>query len=124
MEAHHGVLDAVSSDYPDGYTASSPSNDTGTIAPTAALASFPYVPEESMAALRYFYYVLGDRLWGEYGFHDAFNLGRQWFASSYIAIDQGPIVVMIENWRTGLLWDYFMKNEDVRSGLTALGFSF
>ncbi len=111
-------------DYPKGYTASSPANDTGTIAPTAALASMPYTPEESMAALRYFYYVLGDKLWGEYGFKDSFNLSSQWFATSYIAIDQGPIVIMIENHRTALLWNNFMKNTDVRKGLTKLGFTF
>ncbi len=114
----------TASDYPDGYTASSPTNDNGTIAPTAALASFPYTPEESMEALHYFYYVLGDKIWGDYGFNDAFNLQRSWFASSYIAIDQGPIIVMIENYRTGLLWDCFMKNEDVRSGLDLLGFTY
>ncbi len=113
----------TASDYPKGYTASSPSNDTGTIAPTAALASMPYVPEESMKALHYFYYILGDRLWGEYGFKDSFNLGSQWFASSYIAIDQGPIIIMIENHRTGLLWKNFMKNEDILKGLANLGFS-
>lgn len=114
----------TASDIPDSYTASSPTNDKGTIAPTAALSSMPYTPEESMKALRYFYYVLGDRLFKEYGFRDAFNLSSRWFASSYIAIDQGPIVVMIENYRTGLLWDNFMKNEDVRKGLDKLGFTY
>ena len=113
----------TASDYPKGYTASSPSNDRGTIAPTAALASFPYVPEESLAALRQFYYVYGDRLWGEYGFYDAFSLDSAWFAPSYIAIDQGPIVVMIENYRTALLWRLFMQDPDVQRGLTALGFT-
>ena len=113
----------TASDYPGGYTASAPSNDTGTIAPTAALASFPYTPEESLRALHYFYYVLGDRLWGNYGFRDAFCLDSVWFASSYIAIDQGPIVVMIENYRTGLLWRLFMQAPDVRRGLSTLGFS-
>ena len=113
----------TASDYPDGYTASSPTNDTGTIAPTAALSSFPYTPEESMAAMKYFYYILGDRLWGEYGFKDAFNLDRRWIASSYIAIDQGPIVIMMENYRTGLLWDLFMKNSDILTGLSRLGFT-
>lgn len=113
----------TASDIPDGYTASSPNNDRGTIAPTAALSSFPYTPDESMQALKFFYYVLGDRLWGSYGFKDAFNLHRRWFASSYLAIDQGPIVVMIENYRTGLLWNLFMQNEEVRSGLTKLGFT-
>ena len=125
---HHAGYSAQSwgltaSDYPGGYTASSPSNDHGTIAPTAALASFPYTPEESMAALHYFYYGLGDRLWGKYGFRDAFCLDSGWFASSYIAIDQGPIVVMLENYRSGLLWNCFMQDEDVQSGLSKLGFT-
>lgn len=114
----------TASDYHDGYTASSPTNDKGTIAPTAALASMPYTPEESIAAMEYFYYVIGDRLWGEYGFHDAFTLGKKWFASSYIAIDQGPIVVMIENYRTGLIWDCFMKSADIQAGLDKLGFTY
>lgn len=114
----------TASDYPNGYTASSPSNDKGTIAPTAALASMPYTPDESMAALRYFYYKLGDRLWGSYGFKDAFCLDNAWFASSYIAIDQGPIIAMIENHRTALLWKLFMKNQDVRAGLDKLGFTY
>ena len=114
----------TASDIPKGYTASSPSNDNGTIAPTAALSSMPYTPEESMKALRHFYYVLGDRLFKEYGFRDAFNLSSFWFAPSYIAIDQGPIVIMIENYRTGLLWDCFMKNIDVQAGLDKLGFTY
>lgn len=113
----------TASDIPGGYTASSPGNDRGVIAPTAALASFPYVPEESMAALHTFYYIYGDRLWGEYGFKDAFSLDACWFASSYIAIDQGPIVVMIENYRSGLCWELFMGNQEVPLGLSKLGFS-
>ncbi len=113
----------TASDIPNGYSASSPTNDTGTVAPTAALASFPYTPEESLAAMKYFYYTLGDRLWGEYGLHDAFSLKDKWFADSYLAIDEGPIVVMMENWRTGLLWDCFMSDEDVQRGLTRLGFT-
>ena len=113
----------TASDIPGGYTASSPSNDKGVIAPTAALASFPYVPDESMAALHTFYYIYGDKLWGEYGFKDAFSLDAAWFASSYIAIDQGPIVVMIENYRSGLCWELFMSNQEVLSGLAKLGFS-
>ena len=114
----------TASDYHNGYTASSPTNDNGTVAPTAALSSIPYTPQESLKALEYFYYVLGDKTFKEYGFIDAFTLGKRWFASSYIAIDQGPIVVMIENYRTGLLWDNFMKNEDVQKGLTKLGFTY
>lgn len=113
----------TASDIPGGYTASSPGNDRGVIAPTAALASFPYVPEEAMAALHTFYYIYGDKLWGEYGFKDAFCLDSAWFASSYIAIDQGPIVVMIENYRTQLCWNLFMTNQDVLSGLSKLGFT-
>lgn len=113
----------TASDYSKGYTASSPTNDRGTIAPTASLASYPYLPEQSAAAMEYFYYVLGDRLWGEYGFHDAFSLRDRWFADSYIAIDQGPIVIMMENARTGLLWDNFMRDSDVQAGLSKLGFS-
>ena len=114
----------TASDINGGYTASSPTNDRGTIAPTAALASMPYTPEESLAAMEYFYYYLGDRLWGEYGFYDAFCLEDRWFASSYIAIDQGPIVCMIENYRSGLLWDTFMKDPDIRRGLDNLGFNY
>ena len=113
----------TASDYWNGYTASSPTNDTGTIAPTAALSSIPYTPAESLAALEYFYYKLGNKLWGEYGFYDAFSLEHQWFARSYIAIDQGPIICMIENYRTGLLWDIFMKDHDIRHGLDKLGFN-
>ncbi len=109
-----------------GYQAHAPfgfhGTDNGTITPTAALSSFPYTPEESMKALRTFYYYLHDDLWGSYGFKDAFNLSEEWFASSYLAIDQGPIVVMIENYRSGLLWDVFMKNEEVIQGLETLGF--
>ena len=114
----------TASDYWGGYIASSPTNDTGTIAPTAALSSMPYTPQESLAALEYFYYKLGGKIWGEYGFYDAFSFEHQWFARSYIAIDQGPIVCMIENYRTGLLWETFMKDEDVRRGLDRLGFSY
>jgi hypothetical protein len=114
----------TASDIPNGYTASSPTNDVGTIAPTAALASFPYTPAESMAALHFFYYTLGDKLWTQYGFRDAFNLSKGWFATDHLAIDQGPIVVMIENYRTGLLWNLFMGIPDIQKGLTELGFSY
>ena len=114
----------TASDIPTGYAASSPTNDVGVIAPTAALSSFPYTPVESMGALHFFYYTLGDKIWGTYGFSDAFNLSQQWFATSYLAIDQGPIIVMIENYRTGLLWNLFMQNTDVQAGLTKLGFNY
>ena len=114
----------TASDIQNSYTASSPTNDVGVIAPTAALSSFPYTPVESMQALHFFYYTIGDKIWGNYGFTDAFNLNSHWFADSYLAIDQGPIVVMIENYRTGLLWNLFMQNQNVQAGLTKLGFSY
>lgn len=113
----------TASDDVNGYMAHSPTNDNGVITPTAALSSFPYTPEESLKALHFFYYKLGDRLWGEYGFKDAFSMEEAWFADSYLAIDQGPIIVMIENYRTGLLWDLFMSAPEVKAGLYKLGFS-
>lgn len=112
----------TSSDGPSGYNGHSPGNDLGVITPTAALSSFPYTPEESMKALHFFYYTLGDRMWGSYGFYDSFNLSQAWFANSYLAIDQGPIIVMIENYRTGLLWDLFMSAPEVQSATTKLNF--
>jgi hypothetical protein len=114
----------TASDIQNGYSASSPTNDLGVIAPTAALSSFPYTPSESLTALHFFYYTLGDRIWGEYGFHDAFNLSTGWFADSYISIDEGPIICMIENYRSGFLWNLFMSDTDVQNGLRKLGFSF
>lgn len=114
----------TASDGNDRYSAHSPSNDRGVITPTAALSSMPYTPEESMAALRFFYYKLGDKLWKQYGFIDAFNLTEQWYASDFLAIDQGPIIVMIENYRTGLIWDLFMSIPEIQTGLTKLGFSY
>jgi hypothetical protein len=114
----------TASDNFQGYSAHSPSNDIGVISPTAALSSFPYTPEQSMNALRFFYYTLGDRLWGTYGFVDAFSLSEPWFANSYLAIDQGPIIVMIENRRSSLLWELFMSAPEVQNGLTKLGFQY
>jgi hypothetical protein len=94
------------------------------ITPTAAISSIPYTPEESMAAIRFFYYQMGDRLWGEYGFYDAFNVTEEWTADSYLAIDQGPVIVMIENYRTGLIWNLLMSCSEVQAGLSKLGFSY
>ena len=111
------------SDINGGYTASSPNNDRGYIAPTAAISSIAFAPEESLAAIRFFYYKLGDKMWGEYGFKDAFSLSDPWFASSYLAIDQGPQIVMIENYRTGLLWKLFMSCPEIKKGLNKLGFN-
>lgn len=114
----------TASDSYQGYEAHSPSNDKSVITPTAALSSFPYTPEQSMKALRYFYEKKGDRLWGPYGFYDAFSEEQNWYANGYLAIDQGPIITMIENYRTGLLWELFMQDEDVQSGLDKLGFTY
>ncbi len=114
----------TASDNPWGYNAHSPTNDLGVITPTAAISSIPYTPEESMNAIRHFYYLLGDKLWGDYGFYDAFNITEGWWATSYIAIDQGPIICMVENYRTGLLWDLFMSCPEVRNGLDILGFTY
>lgn len=115
----------TASDNPWGYLAHepTPARDNGTITPTAALSSIPFTPEESMQALRHFYFILGDKLWGEYGFYDAFNPGEGWWASSFLAIDQGPIIVMIENYRTGLCWDLFMSAPEVQQAMSRLGFS-
>lgn len=112
----------TASDAYDGYNAHSPTNDFGTISPTAALSAFPYTPEYSMQALRHFYEDLGPKIWGPYGFYDAFNETRDWVAGSYLAIDQGPVIAMIENYRSGLLWKLFMSNPEVRQGLRKLGF--
>lgn len=104
------------------YKPHSPEKDNGTICSSAAIASMPYLPEASMNALKYFYYQLGDKLWGEYGFYDGFNLSKKWFADSYLAINQAPIILMIENYRTGLLWNLFMSCDEVKNGLEKLGF--
>lgn len=108
----------------NGYAGHSPAHDEGVITPTAALSSFPYTPEESMKVMKYLYYHLGDKVWGEYGFYDAFSEEYDWYKPRYLAIDQGPIVVMMENYRSGLLWDLFMSAPEVTAGLGKLGFSY
>jgi hypothetical protein len=112
----------ASDDNLKGYDAHSPTNDDGVITPTAAISSLPYTPSESMDAIRFFYYKLGDKLWGNYGFVDAFNLTNIWFADSFLAIDQGPEIVMIENYRSGLLWKLFMSCPEIKDGMKSLGF--
>ncbi len=114
----------TASDSYKGYDAHSPTNDLGVITPTAALSSFPYTPEESMAAMRHFYEDFGGDLWGAYGFYDAFSEEHNWISDGYIAIDQAPIVAMIENYRTGMLWDLFMADQDVQRGLDTLNFTY
>jgi hypothetical protein len=93
------------------------------IAPTAAVSSLPYTPVQSMNAIRFFYYKLGDKAWGQYGFTDAFNLSGVWFDSDCLAIDQGPQIVMIENYRSGLLWNLFMSCPEIKNGMKNLGFA-
>jgi len=106
------------------YSAHAPGikTDRGVISPTAAISSIPYTPEQSINAMKCFYFDYGDRIFGNYGFYDAFSVGHNWFPQKYLAIDQGPQVVMIENYRSGLLWDLFMSCPEIAAGLTNLGF--
>ena len=112
----------TSSDSWVGYAGHSPTEDLGVITPTAALSAFPYTPEYSMQALKHFYYDLGDKIWSDLGFVDAFSESKDWYATSHLAIDQGPIIVMIENYRSGLLWKLFMSCPEIQNGLKKLGF--
>lgn len=105
------------------YAGHRPTYDLGVISPTAALSSLPYAPIEVMSVMRHFYENLGHKIWGKFGFYDAFSQEYEWYPQRYLAIDQGPIAVMIENHRSGLLWNLFMQNEDVQRGLKKLGFS-
>lgn len=107
-----------------GYAAHHPKEDLGVISPTAALSSFPYTPQASMNVMRYLYDSLGEKVWGEFGPYDAFSEEYDWYLPRYLAIDQGPIVVMIENHRNGLLWNLFMSCPEVQSGLDKLGFQY
>ena len=118
-----GSWGLTSSDDDHGYHHHAPDADDGVITPSAALSSFPFTPEYSMQALRHFHDDLGGRIWGKYGFVDAFNETSGWVANSYLAIDEGPIVGMIENQRTGLLWRLFMSCPEVHTGLRRLGFA-
>lgn len=105
-----------------GYNAHMPGNDPGVISPTAAISSIVYMPKESMTFIRNLYENHKKETWGDAGFYDALSLGNKWVAKRYLAIDQGPEVVMIENYRTGLLWKLFMNAPEIKQGLTKLGF--
>jgi len=108
---------------PFGYLAHSPwTNDNGTITPAAAIPSIVYTPDKSIAVLRNLYRSYGKKLWGIYGFKDAFNLNENWYADNYLAIDEGPIIDMIENYRTQLLWNNFMANPEIQPMLDSIGF--
>ena len=108
-----------------GYAAHGPDlqTDLGVISPTAAISSVPYTPTQSMAAIRYWYEKMRNKLWGKYGFYDAFSETADWYPQRYLAIDQGPEAVMIENYRSGLLWKLFMSCDEVKTGLKKLGFT-
>ena len=106
------------------YAGHKPAFDLGVISPTAALSSLPYDPEDVLPVIRHFYIDFGDKLFGKYGFYDAFSEDYDWWPQKYLAIDQGPILVMIENYRKGMLWNLFMKDENVQNGLERLGFSY
>jgi hypothetical protein len=112
----------TSSDDVHGYAQHAPDNDNGTISPTAALSSMPYTPRESIRAIRHFLSTHGEKVWGRYGFVDAFCEDQDWYAETFLAVDQGPIILMIENYRTGLLWKLFMRAPEIQAGLRRLGF--
>ncbi|MEZ4802958.1 MAG: glucoamylase family protein [Gelidibacter sp.] len=125
-EKHQGYGDdfwgLTASDGPHNYSADEPNpeNDKGKMTATGALASFPYTPDASLNALKNYYHNYGEKLYGYYGFHDAISPDDQWISPLYMGLNQAPIVVMIENYRSGLLWNLFMKNDDVKKGLTQL----
>ncbi len=119
----HDCWGLTSSHGPKGYALSSPALDFGLIAPTAALSSLPYLPEEAMRALRHFMSLPEGKIAGRFGLIDAFSPASKWFARTYLAIDQGPIVAMVENYRSGLLWSLFMSAPEVKDGLRKLGFA-
>ena len=115
----------TASDIPGGYRARGAppaQNDDGTLTPTAAGGSYAFTPDLSREALRTFYARYYSTLWGPYGLKDAYNVAQSWTASDYLGIDQGPILLMIENDRTGAIWDSFMGHPDVRTGLLRAGF--
>lgn len=107
-----------------GYSGHAPyeQRDLGVISPTAALSSMPYTPEQSIKAMKHWYNDMNARVWGRYGFYDAFSETANWYPQRYLAIDQGPIVVMMENYRSGLLWKLFMSAPEIKAGLKKLGF--
>ncbi|HEY6764151.1 MAG TPA: glucoamylase family protein [Candidatus Sulfotelmatobacter sp.] len=120
-----GSWGLTASDDQLGYAPHSPdpADDNGTVTPTGALGSFPYTPDESMAALKHFYRDLGDRLWGIYGPRDAFNETHNWYSPIFMGLNQAPITVMVENYRTGLIWKLFMSNPEMRPMLDKIGFT-
>ena len=117
-----GCWGITASDGPWGYKANEPviSRDNGTIAPTGSLSSFAYTPDKSMDALKNLYYKYGKFLWGEYGFRDAFNLSQNWCSPIYMGLNQAPIVVMIENYRSAFIWNLFMNNPEIKKEVSRM----
>jgi exo beta-1,2-glucooligosaccharide sophorohydrolase (non-reducing end) len=105
----------TASDGPKGYVPHAPDSghDDGTLTLTGALASYPYTQDASMAAFKHYYRDLGAQLWDIYGPRDAFNPGQNWISNIYMGLDQAPITVMVENYRTGLVWMQFMSNPEI-----------
>ncbi|MFT3682231.1 MAG: glucoamylase family protein [Ferruginibacter sp.] len=112
----------TASDGPFNYSADEPvkTRDYAKLAPTGAISSFPYLPKEAMKALKNYYYNYGSFLWGEYGFKDAFDLTNNWCSEIYMGLNQAPMTVMIENYRTGLIWKLFMSSPEIKEGLKKL----
>ncbi|MGA3142682.1 MAG: glucoamylase family protein [Verrucomicrobiota bacterium] len=98
--------------------------DSVTIAPYGSLSSPPFAPEIVLPTIKSIMEKYGDRLWGKYGFYDSFNPTAKWFDDDDVGIDQGPLLIMIENFRTGLVWDYMMKDPIIQEGLSKLGFEY
>lgn len=124
---NENVWGLTAGDGPDGYKAYGgrpgwADQADGTVFPTAPGGSIVFTPEASIQSLKYMYDNYKDKIWGKYGFTDSFNLDRNWVASDVIGIDQGAIVLMVENYRSGLIWKYFMKNKSVKSAMKAVGF--
>ncbi|HXF99381.1 MAG TPA: glucoamylase family protein, partial [Bacteroidota bacterium] len=126
---HAGYSDSLwgitASDTPTGYRArgAPPAmNDDGTITPTAPISSIPFAPDECIRVARTMWEHYRPQLWTQYGFRDAFNLNVNWWDPWIIGIDQGPMIIMIENYRTGRVWQRFMANPNVQLGLQRAGF--
>src|SRR5690606_26566429 len=107
----------------NGYNAHHPDNDpAGVISPTAAISSIPYTQKESINFIQYLMDNLKDKVWGKYGFYDAYSENEAWYPQRYLAIDQGPMVVMIQNYKDGFIWNLFTQAPEIKAGLQKLGF--
>lgn len=119
------VWGITASDDPSGYSArGAPPNqgDNGTLVPSACISSIAFTPDESIQAARTLWDNFHDELWGPYGFRDAYNYGTGWWDTDYIGIDEGPIVLLIENYRTNAIWNRFMQNPNIQNAMSLAGF--